>query len=98
MPRKTSKCSQSSRHARRAAPPRDHLLRRHPFGRIDRAAHARPVGRAEGGESEDAPLDAGRVVESGTYDELVKKGGVFTELVMSAEGDSPPKVWSNWPR
>jgi ATP-binding cassette subfamily B protein len=27
----------------------------------------------------------GRIVESGTYDELVQRGGVFTELVMSAE-------------
>jgi ATP-binding cassette subfamily B protein len=27
----------------------------------------------------------GRVVEVGTYDELVQRGGVFTELVMSAE-------------
>jgi ATP-binding cassette subfamily B protein len=40
-------------------------------------------------------FDAGRIVEVGSYDELVQRGGVFTELVMSAEtglacnGDSP---------
>ena len=31
----------------------------------------------------------GRLMEEGAYDELVKKGGVFTELVMSAERGSP---------
>jgi ATP-binding cassette subfamily B protein len=30
-------------------------------------------------------FDGGRIVEVGTYDELVQRGGVFTELVMSAE-------------
>lgn len=30
-------------------------------------------------------FDEGRIVEVGTYDELVQRGGVFTELVMSAE-------------
>jgi ATP-binding cassette subfamily B protein len=32
-------------------------------------------------------FDEGRVVESGTYEELVRQGGVFTELVRSAEGE-----------
>jgi ATP-binding cassette subfamily B protein len=31
-------------------------------------------------------FDQGRVVEAGTYDELVGQGGVFAELVRSAEG------------
>ena len=30
-------------------------------------------------------FDEGRIVEVGTYDELVQAGGVFTELVLSAE-------------
>ena len=30
-------------------------------------------------------FDEGRIVEVGTYDELVQRGGVFTELVLSAE-------------
>jgi ATP-binding cassette subfamily B protein len=30
-------------------------------------------------------FDEGRIVEVGAYDELVRQGGVFTELVMSAE-------------
>ena len=30
-------------------------------------------------------FDDGRIVEVGSYDELVQQGGVFTELVMSAE-------------
>jgi ATP-binding cassette subfamily B protein len=33
-------------------------------------------------------FDQGRVVESGTYNELVRQGGVFTELVRSAHGDA----------
>src|SRR5262249_43413332 len=33
-------------------------------------------------------VDQGRVVESGTYDDLFKRGGIFTELVMSAEKDA----------
>jgi len=32
-------------------------------------------------------FDQGRIVESGTYDELVHKGGVFTKLVHSAVGE-----------
>jgi ATP-binding cassette subfamily B protein len=32
-------------------------------------------------------FDDGRVVETGTYDELVRQGGVFNELVCSAEGE-----------
>ena len=32
-------------------------------------------------------FDQGRVVETGTYDELVRQGGVFTELVHSADGE-----------
>jgi ATP-binding cassette subfamily B protein len=32
-------------------------------------------------------FDEGRIVESGTYDELVRQGGVFTELVHSALGE-----------
>jgi ATP-binding cassette subfamily B protein len=35
-------------------------------------------------------FDQGRVVETGTYEELVIRGGVFTELVRSAEGDVVP--------
>ena len=31
-------------------------------------------------------FDAGKIVETGTYDELVELGGVFTELVQSAGG------------
>src|SRR5207248_300080 len=30
-------------------------------------------------------FDAGRIVETGTFDELLRRGGVFTELVRSAE-------------
>jgi ATP-binding cassette subfamily B protein len=30
-------------------------------------------------------FDAGRIVEVGTYNELVARGGVFAELLMSAE-------------
>jgi ATP-binding cassette subfamily B protein len=38
-------------------------------------------------------FEDGRVVEVGTYDELVRRGGVFTELVMSAEnGLSSPQL------
>ena len=33
-------------------------------------------------------FDEGRVVESGDYDDLVARGGVFTELVHSAAGES----------
>jgi ATP-binding cassette, subfamily B, bacterial len=39
-------------------------------------------------------FDDGRIVETGTYAELVQRGGVFAELVHSAEGcdpgDEPP--------
>lgn len=34
-------------------------------------------------------IDGGRVAETGTYDELVERDGVFAELVRSAEGDLP---------
>ena len=34
-------------------------------------------------------FDEGRVVETGNYDDLVRRGGVFTELVHSAAGDAP---------
>ena len=34
-------------------------------------------------------FDEGRVVETGDYDDLVRRGGVFTELVHSAAGDVP---------
>ena len=34
-------------------------------------------------------FDEGRVVETGDYDELVRRGGVFTELVHSAAGELP---------
>ena len=32
-------------------------------------------------------FDHGRIVETGPYDELVRRGGVFTDLVRSAHGD-----------
>lgn len=35
-------------------------------------------------------FDDGRVAETGTYDELVRAGGVFTELVLSAAADFAP--------
>ena len=34
-------------------------------------------------------FDDGRIVETGTYAELVRRGGVFAELVRSAEGHEP---------
>ena len=34
-------------------------------------------------------FDEGRVVETGDYDHLVARGGVFTDLVHSAAGDAP---------
>ena len=34
-------------------------------------------------------FESGRLMEEGAYDELLKKGGVFTGLVMSAERNSP---------
>jgi len=34
-------------------------------------------------------FDEGRVVETGEYDDLVRRGGVFTELVHSAAGEVP---------
>jgi ATP-binding cassette subfamily B protein len=37
-------------------------------------------------------FDDGRIVEIGTYDALVRKGGVFNELVMSAQSASPEEV------
>jgi ATP-binding cassette subfamily B protein len=37
-------------------------------------------------------FDEGRVVETGDYDELVRRGGVFTELVHSAAGELPTPV------
>jgi ATP-binding cassette, subfamily B, bacterial len=35
-------------------------------------------------------FDDGRIVETGTYPELVRRGGVFAELVRSADGHVPP--------
>jgi ATP-binding cassette subfamily B protein len=35
-------------------------------------------------------FEDGRVVETGTYPELVRRGGVFAELVRSADGHEPP--------
>jgi ABC-type multidrug transport system ATPase subunit len=35
-------------------------------------------------------FDNGRVVESGTYDDLVRAGGVFTELLHCAENAASP--------
>jgi ATP-binding cassette subfamily B protein len=41
-------------------------------------------------------FDSGRIVETGTYDELLRRGGVFTELVHSAEngvkGNGSPRI------
>ncbi|HYT89971.1 MAG TPA: ABC transporter ATP-binding protein [Gemmataceae bacterium] len=42
-------------------------------------------------------FDNGQIIETGTFDELVRRGGVFTELVMSAEHGvladaAPPQV------
>ncbi len=34
-------------------------------------------------------FDEGRIVETGTYDELVERGGLFAELVNSANGHAP---------
>jgi ATP-binding cassette subfamily B protein len=34
-------------------------------------------------------FDDGRIAESGPYDELVARGGIFTELVKSANGQAP---------
>ena len=34
-------------------------------------------------------FDEGRIVEVGTYEELVRRGGVFAELVFSAQAASP---------
>jgi ATP-binding cassette subfamily B protein len=34
-------------------------------------------------------FDDGRIVETGTYSELVQRDGVFAELVRSAEGQAP---------
>jgi ATP-binding cassette subfamily B protein len=38
-------------------------------------------------------FDDGRIVESGSYEDLVKRGGLFSEMVLSAEknGASPPE-------
>jgi ATP-binding cassette subfamily B protein len=35
-------------------------------------------------------FDEGRIVETGTFDELVRRGGVFSELVLSAEHGVAP--------
>lgn len=40
-------------------------------------------------------FDDGRVVESGTYGELVNQGGLFSELVHSAASESSPTVANN---
>jgi hypothetical protein len=37
-------------------------------------------------------FDEGRLVEVGTYEELVQRGGAFAELVMSAQRASPEEV------
>jgi ATP-binding cassette, subfamily B, bacterial len=37
-------------------------------------------------------FDEGRIVEVGTYEELVQRGGVFAELVMSAQKASPEEA------
>jgi ATP-binding cassette subfamily B protein len=37
-------------------------------------------------------FDEGRIVEVGTFEELVRKGGVFTELVLSAQNGSPDEL------
>jgi ATP-binding cassette subfamily B protein len=37
-------------------------------------------------------FEGGRLVEAGPYHELVKKGGVFTELVVSAERNHSPEL------
>lgn len=37
-------------------------------------------------------FDEGRVVETGDYDDLVARGGVFTELVHSAAGEGAPPL------
>ena len=37
-------------------------------------------------------FDEGRVVETGTYDELVRANGVFTELVLSAASEFAPPI------
>src|SRR5262249_10934731 len=46
-------------------------------------------------------FDGGRIVETGTYDQLLSRGGVFTELVRSAEngvkGNGSPGVTSPQP-
>ena len=41
-------------------------------------------------------FDDGRIAETGTYSELVRRGGVFAELVRSAEGhDHEPRPESD---
>jgi ATP-binding cassette subfamily B protein len=35
-------------------------------------------------------FDDGRIVEAGAYPDLVRRGGIFAELVRSAEGHEPP--------
>jgi ATP-binding cassette subfamily B protein len=34
-------------------------------------------------------FDEGRIAESGTYDDLVRRGGIFAELVNSANAHAP---------
>jgi ABC-type multidrug transport system fused ATPase/permease subunit len=34
-------------------------------------------------------FDEGRIAETGTYNELVKRGGIFAQFVQSANGHSP---------
>ncbi len=37
-------------------------------------------------------FDEGKIVETGTYEELVDRGGTFTELVRSADGYVDPAL------
>ena len=41
-------------------------------------------------------FDNGRIVESGTYNQLVQEGGVFAELLMCAENAASPAPAARW--